>query len=265
MTSSLDSTTPQNPKREKVQKQKAERDFLALLNLGSIAIQGISLLVMLLLFVTYWKLSSRPVPSLVQLANGTAVTTRALGNKERSREVIQRFTTDSLTLLMSWQQQIPSAEVTPDGRPVLVNDPGMKVKVGSSDGLITSRSYQASFAFSEEFRNDLITLLGSMTPPSVFTGQTQTALVFRSVTEPEEIKEGEWRIAVVGNLIQSNVGEGTTKTIFFNKEILLRAIDTPELPANGQFASPFEAAVYAVRQSGLEIYSMKDLEFTGGQ
>jgi hypothetical protein len=261
MASSVDSTS-QTPKLEQIKQQKAQRDFLALLNLGAIAISSISLLFLLMLFVMYFKLANRPVPSLVQLADGQAITTRALGNKERSPVVIQRFVTDSLMLLMSWQQKIPSADIAPDGSPVFVNDPGMEVKGQNKEGRITTRAFQASFAFSEEFRQDLIEMLAIMTPPDVFTGQVQTALVFQAVTEPELVETGEWRISVVGNLIQSNLKLGTTTRIPFNKEVLVRAIDTPPLPAEGKFASPFESVVYVVRQAGIEIYSMKDI---GGQ
>jgi len=272
MTSSLDSTSKPS-KREKVKEQKAQRDFLALLNLAAIAINSIALLFLLMLLLLYLKLSNRPVPSLVQLANGQAITTKALGDQERSPVVIQRFVTDSLILLMSWQQKIPSADIAPDGSPVFLDDPGIEVKGQDSagrqqEGRITTRAFQASFAFSEEFRQDLIKLLALMTPPDVFTGQVQTALIFQAVTEPEQLKAGEWKISVVGNLVQSNLKLGTTTRIPFNKEILLRAIDTPPLPAEGKFASPFESVVYAVRQAGIEIYQMKDIGETansGGQ
>jgi hypothetical protein len=259
MASSLDSTP--HPKREKRQEAKAQRDFIALLNLGSLAIQGCGLFVLLLLFVSFWRLSSRPVPTLVQMADGTAISVKEMGNRDRSPELVQRFTTDSLILLMSWQQKLPSADVAPDGTPILVDDPGIKVETDNRrQNHVTSRAFQASFAFSETFRADLLKMIASMTSPKVFTGQVQTALVFDAVTEPEPIKEGEWRVSVVGRLVQSDLEAEITNTIPFNKEVLLRAVDTPPLPADSKFASPFESAVYAVRQAGLEIYSMKDIE-----
>lgn len=262
MASSLD--TPQTPKRQKRQAEKSQRDFVAMLNLGSIAIQGAGLFFLLLLLVAFWRLSSRPVPTLVQMSDGTAINVQAMGSLERSPELIQRFTTDSLSLLMGWQQKIPSAEVAADGSAVLVDDPGIEVQSSGGRKFVTTRAFQSSFTFADNFRSDLLSTIGSMTNEQVFTGQVQTALVFQAVTKPEVIKPGEWRITIIASLVQSNVGAGTTDSIPFNKELVLRAVDTPALPADGKFASPLESAVHAVRQAGLEIVSMKDIDPSGG-
>ncbi|MCU0550288.1 MAG: hypothetical protein MUC48_13135 [Leptolyngbya sp. Prado105] len=242
--------------------EKGGKDFVAFVALASLVVGGISLFFQFLLMLGYFGIANKPAPTLVQLSNGQAIKVGMMGNKERSLEVVQRFVTDSLILLMSWSNSLPP-QVDANGNASLATDPGIKVKVERGEKLMTTSAFQASFTFSEKFRDELVKLVAEMTPDGVFTGQITTALVFEAVTVPElmgDKKDGRWKILVVGTLVQSTVGTGETTRIPFNKEVIVKAVDTPPLPEGGKFSSPFESAIYNIRQAGLEIVAMKDLE-----
>ena len=62
---------------------------------------------------------------------------------------------------------------------------------------------------------------------------------------------------MVANLLvldkTSNLGE----VIPFNKEVYIRAVEAPQTPSDN--SPELAAKIYAVRQSGLEIYAIRDL------
>jgi hypothetical protein len=109
----------------------------------------------------------------------------------------------------------------------------------------------------------MVKILADMTPPEVFKGDVKTTLKFQHVTLPTpvgDVQNGKWKINVVATLIQYQRGRGDTVKVPFNKEIIVQAIDTPPLPKAGKLANEIEALVSAIRQAGLEIVSMKDIE-----
>ncbi len=258
----VDTAGAKPSKITRLRAEKSSKDFVAFVALASLAVGGVSLFVQFLLMIGYFGILNKPAPTLVQLENGRAIKVGMMGNKERSLEVVQRFVTDSLILLMSWSNRLPP-QVDANGNASPATDPGIKVKVERGEKLISTSAFQASFTFSEKFRDELVKLVAEMTPDGVFTGQVTTTLVFEAVTVPEQLgdkKDGRWKVAVVGTLVQSTVGTGETVRIPFNKELTVKAVDTPPLPEDGKFASPFEVAVNNIRQAGLEIVAMKDLE-----
>ena len=68
MTTNLDS--PRKIHHDKARAQKVQRDLLVLLGLGTMGVQGLILLILLFLFGSYFSLSRRPLPSMVQLIDG---------------------------------------------------------------------------------------------------------------------------------------------------------------------------------------------------
>lgn len=252
-------TNAEPSKIARLRTDKSNRDFAAMVALGGLLVGGISLLFQVFMFFAYVGLASKPAPSLVQMTDGQAMNVGAMPTKDRIPEVVRRFVTDSLILLMSWSNNLPS-QTDVSGNPKLMTDPGVKVSFKGGEKRITTAAFQASFTFAENFRNDLVKLVADMTPDDVFNGQVQTALIFQSVTVPEKLEDGKWKVAIVGTLVKSKIGTGDTDRVTFNKEVILQAVDTPSLPQDGKFSNPFEAAVYSIRQAGLEIVSMRDLD-----
>jgi hypothetical protein len=231
------------------------KNLIALVSLLSICFSGLTLLLQMLLLSNVISIAKKPAPSLVQLSDGQAIKVQAMGNKDRSLDVVQRFTTDSLILLMSWTNDLPGVNGS-----TRTTDRGAIVKTSQGEKHITTSAFQASFVFSDELRDELVKILAEMTPPGVFKGEIKTALKFQHVTIPVAAGNGQWKINVVATLIQYQLGRGDTVQIPFNKEILVKAIDTPSLPKDGKFANEIEGLVYSIRQAGLEIIAMKDLD-----
>jgi hypothetical protein len=228
-----------------------QRDTLGIFVVVSISLQGLVLLVAILLYGSFNRLANKPPPSLVQLANGQTVAAAPLDHKQRSPEVIKRFTKDTLTSLMSWSGELPS----PDGTAKTIPDAG--IELNNARGKVTTPAWEASFALSEDFRKEFLLKLADLTPPSVFGGTTKVVLVPLDIQAPIKIDEGKWKVVIVANLIilsQNNLGD----VIPFNKEIFLSAVEAPNYK---DFTSSDEMAtiIARVRASGLEIYAIRDL------
>jgi hypothetical protein len=247
-----------NNKVTKLQVAKSTNNFVALFALISLGVSGLTLLLQLLVVVNVINIAKRPAPSLVQLSNGEAIKVQAIGSQERSLEVVQRFTTESLILLMSWSNDLPNA----NGETKAI-DPGALVKTAAGEKRITTSTFQASFTLNESLRDEMVKLLAEMTPTEVFLGQVKTTLKFQHVTIPTLVEPGKWKITVVGTLLKYQRGRGDVTKVPFNKELIVQAIDTPALPKDGRFSNEFENLVHTIRQAGLEIVSMKDIEASG--
>jgi hypothetical protein len=234
---------------------QGNKNIVAVVALISIGISGLTLLLQIIVVGSIVSIARKPAPSLVQLSDGQAIKVQAVGSDERAPDVVQRFTTDSLIMLMSWSNELPGA----NGEQKSI-DPGSLVKTKQGEKRITTAAFQSSFTFSDELRDELIKILADMTPADVFKGDVKTTLKFQHVTLPTPIGNGKWKISVIATLIQYQRGRGDTIKIPFNKELTIQAIDTPALPKAGKFANELEALVYTIRQAGLEITSMKDIE-----
>lgn len=253
--------SPKLLKLHRLHQDKRNRDSMALVALTSLGLAGISLVVQLFLFLAYAQLARKPAPSLVQLTNGETIAVRAMGSLERDPAVVQRFVTDSLILLMSWHPRLPASRDRYGNLAEAQTDTGVEVSdAQGNQRRITTTAFQASFTFAEHFRQELVQLLAQMTPEGVFSGKAQTLLMFQAVTQPESLGPGRWSVSVVGHLVYSKTGSAETQRIPFNKQVIVRAVDTPPLPHDGALASPLEAAVQGIRQAGLEIEQMQDLE-----
>ena len=190
----------------------------------------------------------------MQLSDGKAITAITSENKTRSPEVVKQFVTQQVMSLMTWTGELPS-DASQNGKPLL--DTG--VEVTADKGLkkkITTTAWQASFAFSEDFRKGLLSSIAELTPTEVFTGGSKVILVPQTITVPEEIEKGKWKVNLVANLVTFSPLNQVGESIPFNKEIFIQAIDVPNLKAD---ASPLEQAIFKVRSTGLEIYAMRDL------
>jgi hypothetical protein len=242
----------------RLQTAKGSKNLVAMFALASIGFSALTLILQIVVMGNVINIARKPAPSLVQLSDGQAIKVQAIGNQDRSPEVVQHFVTDSLIMLMSWTNELPGGS---DDKKI--TDAGALVKLKDNERRITSPAFQASFTFSEELRTELVKILAEMTPDGVFKGEVKTALKFQHVTLPTPVdkdQSGKWKINVVATLLQYQQGRADTVKIPFNKEIIVQAIDTPSLPKAGKFSNELESLVYSIRQAGLEIISMKDIE-----
>ncbi|MBD1922594.1 hypothetical protein H6F77_16110 [Microcoleus sp. FACHB-831] len=241
---------------ERQQTRFSKNDAMGLFALGTLGLHLLTFFVLILLYGAYSSLSKKSPPTLVQLDTGEAITVAPLGNKERTPQVVKKFTIDTMTLMLNWSGTKPPSTVEEATKPVL--DPG--VDVGSAvpgRAKVTTAAWQAGFALSEDFRKEFLAKLAEITPSGVFKSATQVALVPLEIQEPQKIAEGKWKIKIVANLIVLDKGNNLGQVIPFNKEIFIQAVESPVFPGD---KGGVAAIIYQVRTSGLEIYAIRDLQ-----
>lgn len=227
-------------------------DLMGLFVILSLVFQIISTLGIGFLGISFFKLSVKPSPTLVQLGTGESIPVAPLGSKDRTPDVIKKFTADSLSLLMTWTGNVAQGGQNVPDKGVEIQSPTDTRRVK-----ITTPSYQGGFTLSEDFRKDFLLGLGKLIPSGVFQGTTQVAFVPLSISQPVKIEDGKWRIDVVANLNVVSQNDLLGTTIPFNKEVFVRAVEAPQYKAN---VDGIIAVVQRVRSSGLEIYAMRDLQ-----
>ncbi len=230
-------------------------DALALFAVGTLGLHIITLVLLLLLYGSYSKLSKKEPPSLVQLQDGKSITVIPLGSKERTPQVIMRFVNDTMTLMMNASGTLPATTLEDARQPKI--DPGIDIhSIANGRGKVTTAAWQASTALSEDFRKEFLKLLADTTPQGVFKETTQIVLTPLSIQPPVKIAEGKWKLKLIANLTVFDKGNNLGDVIPFNKEIFVQAVEAPEPPVQ---MTGLAAVIYAVRSSGLEIYAIRDI------
>lgn len=230
----------------------ASDNLLPLFVVISLIASAINLLLLMSLVIATFQVAKRPETRLVQLVDGRSVLTEPIDHLERSPETIRLFTRNALSMMFTWN----AITQAPDAAGVVqtMTDQGVDV----AGGRATTKSWQASFAFSEDFRGPFLQAVAGMTPPEIFTGKAQSVFNITTLSDPLKVEDGEWVVEVVGNLIIFDQQSPRGRAIPFNKEIYLRAVDPPADPLPKD-ASPIQQAVYQVRSAGLEITEMNEL------
>ena len=225
----------------------------------ALAFQGVLLFLLFIQFIFLYRISSRPVPTLVQLLDGRAIQVKETEMLQRSPETIRRFVSETMTLMFDWSGNLPPETVEEARSPQ--SDPGVPIEIkGGKDGRVTTSSWEASFALSEDFRRGFIERVADLTPSGVFSEnrQSQGVMVLKRVSMPEEIAPGEWKVILISNLYLFSSNDQAGSNIPYNREIYVRAVDPPSLPL-AEKSSALERVVFRARQSGLEIYKIRDL------
>jgi hypothetical protein len=256
-------STSKNLKFLQNQTAKVSRsDTIGLFVVGGIALNSVVLVLVFTITAKVGKIADTPPPTLVQLADGSSITATTLGNKERSPQVVQNFVQSTLVKMFTWNGTKPILALDQVGKPM--PDNGIDIAVEKGTKRIASAAYQASFALSEDFRKSFMSRVADLTPPDVFftrgvSSKTSVILLPLQVGAPRKLQDGEWSVPIVANLMfiggrYSASGE----VIPFNKEIFVRAVEIPKFSNNG--SDETSQIIYLARQSGLEIYAIRDLQ-----
>ncbi|MEB3218977.1 MAG: hypothetical protein VKN72_22455 [Nostocales cyanobacterium 94392] len=231
-------------------------DTLALFAIGTFGLHLITFFMLILLYGSYSQLNKKPPPSLVQLETGDAIKVAALGNSDRTPQVVSRFVSDTMTLMMNWSGTLPPDTVEENAKPL--QDKGVDIGQHESRGSkVPLGAWQASYALSSDFRKEFLQKIASMIPQGVFKGTTQVVLIPLSIQSPTKIEEGKWKVKMIANLNVFDQTNNLGEVIPFNKEIFVRAVVAPSSPVN---TSNLAEVIYQVRASGLEIYAIRDLQ-----
>lgn len=237
---------------ERQEKRFTTSDTLALFAVVTLGLHIINLLGVILLYGAYSSLARKAPPTLVQLETGKTIAVAPLGSKERTPKVISQFVADIFTLMMNWSGTLPATTVEEAANPK--PDPGIKI---DNRNRLTTAAWQASFALSEDFRKEFLTKLAQITPSGVFNRSVQVTLVPLEIQPPTQIASGKWKVKMVANLMVMDKTSNLGDVIPFNKEIYVQAVEAPKAPT--ETLSELASKVYSVRQSGLEIYAIRDL------
>lgn len=235
--------------------EKRNTHYLPLFVLGSVSLQLIMLVTLFRQAGALSRLSRQAAPTLVQLQDGQAIRVGAMAAQERAPETIRRFVNDTLVLMFNWSGSLPATTAEQAQQPQA--DPGLPVEVERGQRQVATASWQASFAFSEDFRPAFLKRVAELTPPGVFSGTTQVVMVVNHVSDPVAVGEGRWRVTVVAHLYVFDDTNALGEAIPFNREVFVEAVTAPAIPEGD---TSLEQAIYQIRQAGLQIYAIRELE-----
>ncbi|MBW4424629.1 MAG: hypothetical protein KME50_09230 [Nostoc desertorum CM1-VF14] len=234
----------------------------SVLTLFAIATFGLHLLVLFLFLLqglNIRQLSVRKAPNFVQLIDGKAVAN--IDDLAREPEAIRQFISKTMISMFSWSGTLPPQRIEEVATP----KPDLGIVIPTPQGgnqKISTSSWIASFALSEDFRKGFLSTVAEMTPPEVFSENPNLAmtseLVIKRVYPPKQIAPGKWQVGMVADLIQQNRVGGAKVITPFNKDFLIRAADYFGNPQAGN-STDLQKAIYSVRADKLEIYEIRNL------
>ncbi|WP_414562610.1 MULTISPECIES: hypothetical protein [unclassified Anabaena] len=205
------------------------------------------------------QLSLRKPPNFVQMIDGQPLV--ATDDLARDSEVIRQFVSQTMTTMFNWSGTLPVQTIEEAAKPQ--PDPGITVRTpqGGSQKVTTS-SWVAGFAISEDFRKGFLSAIAEMTPPEVFSNNPNQAmsaeLVIQRIYPPEQIAPGQWRVGMVADLVQKKRDDDRKSITPFNKDFLVRAVDYFPYPLSDT-RTDIQKAIYSNRANKLEIYEMRNL------
>lgn len=197
-------------------------------------------------------MSSQKPPTLVELADGSTVRTKAIDAQDRDPQAIRQFVGTTLRQLFDWRC------VQPANTGQHEVECSVDIGLGASSKL-TLNSWQSGFALAENFRQPYLREIAKITPQNIFAsgGTSQAVLLIKHVGEPQKLSPGRWKVSMISNLVIFDNGNNLGRAISVNKDVFVRSVDTPPLEPN---ASPLDTSIYNARKDGMEIYAMQDLK-----
>lgn len=221
---------------------------------------GLHILTLFLLMfqgLTIRKLSLEKSPTFVQVDDGITVT----NDLERKPEAISQFVSQTMTSMFNWSGTLPAQTIEqatnsiPDSGILIQTPQGFSQKV-------TTNSWIASFALSEDLRKGFLSEIAEMTPPEVFSKNPNQAmsaqLIIKRIYPPEKITSGEWRVGMIANLIQKKRFSNKEIIIPFNKDVLVRAVDSFSSLTDNNLTD-LQKVIYSIRNQKMEIYEIRNL------
>lgn len=241
--------------RKKEQKISA----ITIFAIATFSLHFLVLLILLSQGLNTRKLSLRKPLNFVQIIDGQPINN--LDELARDPQAIRQFVSKTMISMFNWSGTLPPQTIEEVAKPK--PDPGILVRTpnGGSQKVTTS-SWVASFAISEDFRKGFLSVVADMTPPEVFasnSNQVMTAqLVIKRVYPPVQIAPGQWRVGMVADLIQKKQVDGQRLITPFNKDLLVRAVDYFPYPLSTN-STALQKAIYSSRTDKLEIYEIRNL------
>jgi hypothetical protein len=234
--------------------ERKELNFTPIFLIANAVLLAFLLLIEVVNFARLFTISKSKASTLVELSDGESIRVIPLSSLERSPQAITHFVGQTMTGLLSWNAlPKPTDDYSQDPAKQLKLDPG----ISTSKAKITTSAWASGFALSEDFRAPFLEEISNLTPPDVFNGSTQSILKVSLLSQPTRIKDGQWKVDMVAEIVIFQGSNLVGKPIAFNKTVFVRAIDTAAIP---RFASDIQETAFRVRKAGLEIYKIQDLD-----
>jgi hypothetical protein len=236
--------------------QLSGTDSLGLLLLISIGISGVSLLSTIALYFAYSGLANKPMPALVQLANGKTIKVATMNDSDRTPSVIKDFVTLKMTQIMSWSGILPPETAADLNNPK--PDIGVSIPAKSGNTLrVPTGAWRASFSLSADFQNPFLQELAKLSTTIQGGGNVQTRLEILNIADPILIQPGAWRVQMIANIVILRKGSSLPERVAFNKDIMIHTVPVPAILENGSEAEKTLSQLVAEgKSSGLEIYAI---------
>jgi hypothetical protein len=257
----------QRKKRSKgASDQEQEKNWVAFLSLVALGISALSLLLQVISYAGINRIATKPNPTLVQTIDGKAMTITALEGKERSPEVIRKFTQGTIEKLFNWRVYLLPTNSEEMRTPKI--DPGVPIiSKGRTDLKLPTPVWGASFAISDDFRDSFMAehLAPLITSLKVLQGTSEVAFIPVTMEDPVPVVGGNneklWKVKIVANLAIRTSATVPETLVPFNKTIFLRAVEPPAAQdANLTKANDLQTAISIARNAGLEIYGIRDYD-----
>lgn len=175
----------------------------------------------------------------VQLINGQTYYVSERETWFRYPSVIQNFVKTWAELTFNWDSKLPGTNETDSG-----------IKVNSKR--VPTSTYFASLLMEPEFGKASLDKIADLVPSTVFSGQVRSTIIISFLSEPREIRPGEWEIDMIATRLMVDRSLGKDERIPFNRTFRIKAVEIQTAPLGDQ-ASAFEQKVYEIRSAGLEI------------
>ncbi|SKB13706.1 conserved hypothetical protein [Planktothrix sp. PCC 11201] len=175
----------------------------------------------------------------VQLINGQTYYVSERDQRFRYPSVIQNFVKTWAELTFNWDSKLPGTNETDSG-----------IKVNSKR--VPTSTYFASLLMEPEFGKASLDKIADLVPSTVFSGQVRSTIIISFLSEPREIRPGEWEIDMIATRLIVDRSLGKDERIPFNRTFRIKAVEI-QTATLGDQASAFEQKVYEIRSAGLEI------------
>lgn len=206
---------------------KNQTNIVPLFAIGTFGLHLLTLILLMFHGGMLQQVKRKSVPQvLVQLVDGQVMTADAKSNLEREQETIRRFVGETMTVMFTWSEKQSSTVVWNITSELLRND------------------FKREFA--QTFNNFEL------------ESPEQNVLVIQTISQPEVISEGKWKVEILANRLIFSRGDNLGKSIPFRKQILVEAID--EVNSLPNIPTPLNLAVYRLGEARMQIYNICEIE-----
>ncbi|MEM7553907.1 MAG: hypothetical protein AAF378_07370 [Cyanobacteria bacterium P01_A01_bin.84] len=242
-------------------KKKQKVNILTAFTISTFCLHAIALFFLVIQGLTIRQLSIQKSPTFAQLVDGELVNTP--NSLKRQPQEIRQFVSRTMISMFNWSGKLAPQTFEQVSNPQ--SDPGIFIKTPKGGSKkVTTNSWLASFALSEEFRRGFLSKIAELTPPEIFAQNHKQSisvkLVISRIYPPQQITTGKWRVGMVARIVQN---KRDTRPIVtpFNKDVLVQSTDNYQHPIPTDI-SDLQKAIYQVREARLEIYEIRDLCLT---